>query len=69
MLQHFYSDTDRFSASNGFMVAAAISSYSAKGSQEVPKDIGSLEFYRKSWSADELDEIKFEKLESRRCLP
>ena len=66
-MENFYDDTEEFTAEQGFMVAATLSSYSGQAAFEVPAEFGSIQFYRKSWSIEDHNHILFERLESRNC--
>ena len=61
----FFEETFALDSSNGFNVAAAVTSFGKIEDEEDP-EIGTLEFYLKSWK-DDLSPLVFTKLKSRKC--
>ena len=59
-----FSNTDRFTQKNDFMVAAALVDGSQKNIK-IPEDVGSFKFYRKTWKTE--DGLNFKEIETRPC--
>ena len=66
-LNYYYSDQDVIDASHGFMIAASIPAVIEEQDEEIPPEIGALNFYRKSWDTNNTDEVIFTKLKTRKC--
>ena len=49
--EKFYADNERITHKKGFMLAAGLVSGSEKNI-EIPKEVGSFWFFRKSWKSD-----------------
>ena len=48
----FYSQDDAFSRGQGFMIAAAVTSYDGSEESIEDEEIGTLKFYIKAWNVE-----------------
>ena len=63
--ERFYKNTDRFTTKNGFMVAAGLVSGGFESILQIPREVGSFKFYRKTWETNL--GLNFYELKTRPC--
>ena len=67
--ENFYPVSDTLGHQNGFMIAAAVTSFDGNEESIEDEEIGTIKFFLKSWNMDSNDGLKWTELESRPCEP
>ena len=63
----YFLANDAFSPVNGFMIAAAVTSYDGSTESIEDEEIGTLKFYQKAWNVERNEGLSFKELKTRPC--